>query len=289
MLHIARSMVAFVRCPRVSLHEGDRSAQRSTGRQGKGGATVQLRFELGDPQTPRGHAILYARGAGPTGQLMATYCVVLPISFSIGKYLPPMFAAQMPMEALQESTTMSVVPIPPMLEDVTSFEELRQIAQRRDDDLCDVGAVLVTDDSQRMTFAAEAAAAYGQLYGAYLRTWPDVATAAPPEDLNVEDVLAEVLSDRDRLAELARGVGMLRYAMEGKDRQLLGQTEQSMRRMAAGLPEKYRADRLIEAALRPDEHGDRLAQLYLQRAYKLVEEDYTAIPPLEREIRELED
>jgi hypothetical protein len=53
------------------------------------------------------------------------------------------------------------------------------------------------------------------------------------------------------------------------------------------LPEKYRADQLIEAALRPDAQGNRLTQLYLQRAYKLVDEDYAAIPPLEREIREL--
>lgn len=252
---------------------------------------MQLRFELGDPQTPRGHAIVYARGSGSAGALMATYCVVLPVSFSIGKYLPPMFAAQMPMEALNEATTMSVVPIPPMLEDAPSFEALRQMAERRDDDLCDMGVVLVTDANQRMTFAAEAAAAYGQLYAAYLQSWPDVTSAraqVPLDDLNVEDVLAEVLSDRDRLAELARGVGMLRYATEGNDRQLLAQTEQSMRRMAAGLAEKYRADQLIEAAMQPDERGAQLAQLYLQRAYKLVDEDYAAIPPLEREIRELQ-
>jgi hypothetical protein len=105
--------------------------------------------------------------------------------------------------------------------------------------------------------------------------------------LNVEDVLAQVLTDGDRLAELSRQVGMLRYAIEGNDLKLLAHTEQSMRRLATGLPEKYRADQLIEAALRPDAQGNRLTQLYLQRAYKLVDEDYAAIPPLEREIREL--
>jgi hypothetical protein len=253
---------------------------------------VQLRFELGDSQAPRGHAIVFTRGSGSAGTLMSTYCVVLPISFSIGKYLPPMFAAQMPTEALSEATTMSVVPIPPMLEDTPSFEALRQLAERRDDDLCDMGTVLVTDDNQRMMFAAEAAAAYGQLYAAYLQSWPDVSqpgAATPLDDLNVEDVLAEVLSDRDRLAELTRSVGTLRYALEGNDRQLLAKTEQSMRRMAVGLAEKYRADQLIEAALRPDERGAQLAQLYLQRAYKLVDEDYAAIPPLERDIRELQE
>lgn len=57
--------------------------------------------------------------------------------------------------------------------------------------------------------------------------------------------------------------------------------------MAAALPEKYRATLLIEAAMRPGEQGAQLARLYLQRAYKLADEDYAAIPAIEREIRDL--
>lgn len=251
---------------------------------------MQLRFDLGDAQSPRGHAIVYANASGGAGHVMATYCVVLPITFALGKYLPPMFAAQMPMEGLREASAMSVVPIPPMLEDVSGVAEMRALAERRGDDLCDMGAIFLNDDSQRMMFAAEAAQAYGQLYAAYSESWPTLApqTAAdgPSEELEVEDVLAEVLSDRDRLGELAKGVGQLRYALEGHDKFLLKQTERSMQRMAAALPEKYRADLLIEAAKRDDATGARLVQLYLERAYKLLDEDYAAIPPLEQQIRE---
>jgi hypothetical protein len=255
---------------------------------------MQLRFELGDPQAPRGHAIIFARASNPTGPLLATYCVVLPITFSIGKYLPPIFASQMPMEGLREATTMSVVPVPPMLEDVPSMAVLRQLAERRGDDLCDMGTLLVSDDNQRMMFAAEAAQSYGQLMATYVQSWPTAIDAGGPagsplDDLDVDDVLAEMLSDRDRLGELARGVGKLRYAMEGHDKQLLAETERSMRRIAAGLSEKYRAIQLVEAALRQDDRGARLAQLYLERAYKLLDEDYAAIPPIEREIKELTD
>jgi hypothetical protein len=251
---------------------------------------VQLRFEIGDPQSPRGHAIIYTNASGPGGRTLATYCVVLPITFALGKFLPPMFAAQMPMESLREASAMSVVPIPPMLEEVSGQAEMRALAERRGDDLCDMGTIFLNDDSQRMMFAAEAAQAYGQLYAAYLATWPALApaaaTATPLEELDVEDVMAEVLSDRDRLGELAKGVGQLRYALEGNDKFQLKQTERSMRRMAAALPEKYRADQLIEAALRNDETGARLTQLYLERAYKLLDEDYGAIPPLEQQIRD---
>jgi hypothetical protein len=252
---------------------------------------VQLHFDRGDPQAPRGHAILYAHSGGADGPLLATYCVVLPISFSIGKYLPPMLSGQVPAEALAGGAAMSVVPIPPMLEDVPSFAALQQLAERRDDDLCEMGTVFLNDDSQRLNFAAEAAAEYGQLMERYTRTWPDVEAeapaAGPPDELDVDSVLADLLSDRDRLAELARAVGTLRYAMEGHDQTLIDQTERRMHRMADGLSEKYRADQLIAAALSSEPNGAQLAQLYLQRAYKLADEDYAAIPPIEREIREL--
>jgi hypothetical protein len=252
---------------------------------------VQLRFELGDAQAPRGHAIVYAHLSSPSGPLLATYCIVLPIAFSIGKYLPPMFAAQLPLEGLREAATMSVVPVPPMLEEVPGVAALRQLAERRGDDLCDMGTLLVNDDSQRMLYAAEAAQAYGQVYASYSESWPEIpaagSAAAPAEELEVEDVLAEVLNDRDRLSELARAVGRMRYAIEGHDTSLMTETERGMRRMAAGLADKYRADQLIEAALQPDDRGARLAQLYLERAYKLLDEVYTAIPPIEQQIREL--
>jgi len=60
-----------------------------------------------------------------------------------------------------------------------------------------------------------------------------------------------------------------------------------MRRLAATLPEKYRAEQLVAAALRSDVEGAQLAELYLQRAYKLLDEDYISIPPIEQRIREL--
>jgi hypothetical protein len=250
---------------------------------------VQLRFEIGDSQSPRGHAIIYAHVSNPSGRVLATYCVVLPITFSLQKYLPPMFAAQT--EGLPEAGGMSVVPVPPMLEDVNGVAEMRALAERRGDDLCDMGTVFLNDDSQRMMFAAEAAQEYGQLYAKYSDRWPTLTpepvSAVPAEDLDVEDVLAEVLSDRDRIGELAKDVGQLRYALDGNDKFLLKQTERSMRRMAEALPEKYRADQLIEAALRNDDQGARLTQLYLERAYKLLDEDYAAIPPLEQQIREV--
>lgn len=252
---------------------------------------MQLRFELGNSQAPRGHAILYAHSGGGSDTILATYCVVLPIQFSIGKYLPPMFASQIPIEGLRDASAMSVVPIPPMLEDGPSLVELRSIAEHRGDDLCDIGSVFISDEGQRMTYAAEACAQYAQLFATYSSRWPTVTEAetepTPLDDLDVDAVMAQMLPDRDRLAELARLIGQARYALDTRDTHQLDAVRRSMQRIVESLPAKYRADQLMEAALRTDDAGPRLAELYLQRAYKLLEEDYAGIPPIEESIRAL--
>jgi hypothetical protein len=253
---------------------------------------MQLHFELGDPDAPRGHAILYAHAGNDPNRVLATYCVVLPIQFSIGKYLPPILSGQVPMEGLEEASAMSVVPIPPMLEDAPSLAALRQLAERRGDDLCDIGVVFISNERQRLSFAAEACQSYGQLYGESAQRWPEVtaqpaAGNVPLDDLNVDEVLAGMLSDRDKLGELARLTGQARYALDGHDDHLLREVTTSMRRLARSLPEKYRAEQLVEAALERSPTGPRLAELYLQRAYKLLDEDYASIPPIESEIRTL--
>jgi hypothetical protein len=254
---------------------------------------MSLHFELGDADQPRGHAILYARLAGGGVRYVATYCVILPISFSIGKFLPPILGGQIPLEELGEAGSASPMPIPPMLEDVESVESLRMLAERRGDDLCDLGVLLITDDTQRLTFAAEAASEYGRAYATYQARWPSqpIASAAPEpaslSDAEARDVVASLLPERDRLGDLSRLIGQSRYAMEIHDQRQLDEVAAQMRRLAATLPEKYRAEQLVAAALRSDAEGAQLAELYLQRAYKLLDEDYISIPPIEQRIREL--
>ncbi|HEX9038421.1 MAG TPA: hypothetical protein VF808_15670 [Ktedonobacterales bacterium] len=258
---------------------------------------MSLHFELGDAERPRGHAILYARLSGSTPRYVATYCIVLPISFSIGKFLPPFLGGQIPVEELGEANTSSPMPIPPMLEDVANVESLRTLASRRGDDLCDLGVLLISDDSQRLAFAAEAAAEYGRAYADYHATWSSepgeaidqtsLDDGAPLSDEDAQSVVASLLPERDRLGELARLISQARYAMEVRDQRQLDDTAAHMRRIAATLPDKYRAEQLVAAALRSDAVGATLADLYLQRAYKLLEEDYIGIPPIEQRIREL--
>jgi hypothetical protein len=175
---------------------------------------------------------------------------------------------------------------------VAGAEYLRELAERRGDDLCDMGTLLITDDNQRLAFAAEGCMEYAELYAAYQQRSPVTAEPSQPEqspldDVDVDDVVASMLPERDRLSEIARLIGQSRYALETGDRRQLDEVTKTMHRLARSLPEKYRADLLVEAALRTDNTGPRLAELYLQRAYKLLDEDYIGIPPIEQEIRDL--
>ena len=133
---------------------------------------------------------------------------------------------------------------------------------------------------------------YAELYAAHQQRSPVTAepeqlAESPLDDVDVEDVVASMLPERDRLGEIARLIGQSRYALETGDRRQLDEVTTTMHRLARSLPEKYRADLLVEAALRTAGTGPRLAELYLQRAYKLLDEDYIGIPPIEQEIRDL--
>lgn len=258
---------------------------------------MQLRFLQGDAQAPRGHAILFAHNNADPQRVLAVYCIVLPIRFSIGKFIPPILAAQMPAEGLREAADLNYVPIPPMLEEAGSLEQIERLARLRGDDLCEISASVRPDDeTTRFTLPAEAGEAYARLYMSYTNTslsQPDTEFSSgrvddvPLDDLDVESLLSGTLSDRDRLNELARLIGTARYALEGKDTRGLREVEQKLRRTAEPLPEKYKAGELIKAALEPGERGLKLAKLYLERANKLLDEQYAEIPSIERDIREL--
>jgi hypothetical protein len=261
------------------------------------GKTMQLRFLQGDAQAPKGHAILFAGNSVNPQRVLAVYCIVLPIRFSIGKFIPPILAAQMPAEGLGEASKLNYVPIPPMLEETDSLEQLERLARLRGDDLCEISASIRPDDeTTRFTLPAEAGEAYARLYMNYaeatlgqieLEPSSEPISDVPLDDLDVDALLGSALSDRDRLNELARLIGTARYALEGKDSRALRETEQKLRRTAAPLPEKYKAGELIKAALEADDRGLKLAKLYLERANKLLDEQYAEIPSIERDIREL--
>jgi hypothetical protein len=256
-----------------------------------------IQFLRGNAQSPKGHAIFVARSSSNSRVVFATYCVVPPIPMSLAKYLPPLFAAQIPAEDLQDATNVAGMPIPPMLEEGFSMEHLEMLAERRDDDLCDIGSVNSRDEVARMQLATLSSQEYAQLYASYISSESQVSSSSvakipepqPINELDAEDLLIQSMSDRQKLVEIGKLVGTARYALDGHDAKLLQDTQRRMKRIVAHLAEKYRGQEIVAAAIDPKPQSARLAELYMSRAYKLLDEEYADIPDIERAIRELKE
>lgn len=241
---------------------------------------MSLTFELGDADSPRGHALVYFRA--PDERVFATYVIVPPISIEFGKYLPSMFAAQMPSLALPQDAAM---PLPPLPEETESHAALERLAQLRGDDLVDGGPLASTGPEQLLNVAVHAAQEYAERYSAYVARSPteSLSSAALPS-IDPDDVLFGLMSDRDRLSEVARRTGQLRYAVEGSDGAGIAEAVAAMEQVGRHLAPKYRIDELVTAARIPGGRGQRLADLYLQRAYKLVAEEFDVLAELDAAI-----
>ncbi|GHO67308.1 hypothetical protein KSC_062000 [Ktedonobacter sp. SOSP1-52] len=253
---------------------------------------MAIQFLRGNSQAPKGHAIFVVRNRNDANNVFCTYCIIPPIPMSIAKYIPPLLAAHLPTEELQDSDTVSGMPIPPIPEEGQTLEYMQLLAEHRDDDLCDIGSVSSRDDMARMNLAAEACQEYGQLYTSYIATIQTRKREAQQfsvKELDADSLVFHAMPERQKLAELGKLIGTARYAIEGHDQQLLRETEQQMQRIAGTLAEKYRGSELVTAAISPNERGARLSGLYLSRAYKLLDEEYADIPGIERDIRELKD
>jgi hypothetical protein len=249
-----------------------------------------LSFDRGDASRPRGHALLYFKSWSDASALFATYLIVPPIAVEISKYIPPMFAAQF--QGLGASGGIAVFPYPPIPERVESQELLTRLAQARDDDLVSGGSVDTTSPERLLQASAEAAQQYFESFSSYMASIPSgPQPEALPESsvsVDVNELMFGLMSERERLAELTKLSGQLRYAVGGGDEHLAKATESDIKKLGSYLPEKYRAGDIATAARRPGPDGDRLTQLYIERAYKLADEDYESVSKLEAEIREFE-
>lgn len=93
------------------------------------------------------------------------------------------------------------------------------------------------------------------------------------------------LGEEGQLRELSNLTGRLRDSLRNgiPDQEVQDQ----MKLLADILPAKYRVMGLLKAALQTGEQGQRLAELHLERSYKLFHEDYLDLERIDREIQSI--
>jgi hypothetical protein len=248
---------------------------------------MQLAFERGDPKRPRGHAVVYFRATSDPSMILASYVVVPPISMDFSKFIPPMFAAQLP--GILPSGP-QVFPLPPIPEKVESMAWVEALAAAREDDLVHCGSADPMDIQRLLTLMTEVASEYGQLYEnqAPLDDRPaPPADDAPVQSVDVDELFMSLMSDAEKVNRLAKMTGTVRYAVEGKDQSLLDETVQEMERIGRHLAFRYQVADLIAAARDSGPHSGKLTELLLQRCYKLAAEEYDTLKALDSEIEAL--
>jgi hypothetical protein len=230
--------------------------------------------------------VVYFRASNDPNTVLASYVVVPPISMDFSKFIPPMFAAQLP--GILPSGP-QVFPLPPIPEKVESLGWIQAIAESRDDDLIDAGTVDPMDFQRLLSLMTDLASEYGQLYE---RRSPPAAPAPEPDlpagsEVDVDELFMSLMSDNEKVGRLAKMTGTVRYAVEGNDQALLDDTVGEMERVGRHLANRYRVGDLIAAARSPDPGNGRLAELLLQRCFKLAAEEYDALKALDTEIESL--
>lgn len=243
---------------------------------------MDVSFERGNPQKPRGHALAYFRTRSEPDKVYATYIVVLPVSLDFTKYVPPFLASHLGSAPLADMSAFSLPPVP---EEIGSYQELERLAEIRDDDLLYAGTMFSADMPEMMQATGEVVKHYAQLWSDSVQ--PAIAEAVPDKEAEastVDEVLYSMMNERDRLAELSGLVGKLRFAIEGNDHRMGAEVEEQTRVLGRYLPDSYYIPSLLQAVMDSSSKGAQLAQLYLDRCYKLSSGDYAGVRTLDEQI-----
>ena len=243
---------------------------------------MALEFERGDPDNPKGHALVFFRSHTDESKVYATYLIVPPINIELAKYMPPMFASKV---SMTEIDNISSIPLPPVPEEVESVGYLKALADARNDDLID-GGIIDTSEVETMLYnTSELAQNYLKLYNKQPAVSDRIGNAKSGE--GVGEVLYSLMSDKDKLSELAKLTGSLRYSIEGNDNTRAVEISAEMDTLSRYLDEKYKVKELIGAARTAGLTASKLSQLYTERCYKLCDEDYRGVAEVESEINKL--
>ncbi len=255
---------------------------------------MELVFEKGDSQRPKGHALVYFRVNTEPDKVYASYVVVLPIQTDFTKYIPPFLAAHVGNLPMSDFSAFAMPPVP---EVVPSYDELERLGRLRDDDLIFAGNLFSYDLPRMMESVSEAVQSYSGLCGDFFGSsaaepsaaaLPLVESEADGTSYQVNEVLFSLMSEGDKLTELSRLLGSLRFAQEGRDSSMVQEVSEDITALSKYLPEEFQLPQLLAAAQDASQKGAKLAQLYLDRCFRLSAGDSSSALALEEEIRALD-
>lgn len=250
---------------------------------------MDLTFERGTFDSPKGHTFLYFRNNGDPNECWATYIMVLPILVDVTKYVPPFLMNQIGGEI--DPTSLSAFAFPPAPELVNGYDYIERLASIRDDDVLYGGTLNTSDISAALAVVNEAINWYAKIYTDKTEPLDQQQSTVDSEalpGLGVNELLYEFMSDNEKLGELTKQIGRLRDAVNTGDSDLAKETQEEITILGRHLAENHQIRHLVKAAKSGHASGAKLADLYLQRCFHLIGEEYVKVGEVEEEIRLLE-
>ena len=170
---------------------------------------------------------------------------------------------------------------------------MQELAAKRDDDILFAGSLNPSDVPSAMMSINEAVHSYAEVYSEVVGVVglpgdeePDA--AEDDAGLGVSEVLFGLMSESDKLGELTKLVGRLKFAVEGADAAQVKEAEEEVILLARHLPDNHDVPKLVQAVKSSESRGAQMADLYLQRCFHLVHEDYARLAQIEEQLKVLE-
>ena len=182
---------------------------------------------------------------------------------------------------------MSAFAFPPAPEEVESLDYLTNLGDKRQDDLIFGGEVSTSDVSSSMMKINDVVQEYLELYeGAYDVEPLTLDEAKPVSELHVNDVMYSMMTEPDRLNELTKLVGSMRFAVESAENSIVKEVESDINALSEYLPESFKIHKLLEWASKSSDDSSHMTDLYLKRCFHLSREEYKALGEVETQISE---
>ena len=247
---------------------------------------MDLNFEIGSAESPKGHSFVYFTDMNNSSVIFVTYIVVLPVSADIGKYVPPFLMNQF---SQLDSNDFSAFAFPPIPEKFSSLEKLKELADFRSDDLIYAGFNNSSDSTNMLNIVQSITEKYSKLYTSTSSTNEISSTNILEHELpTINDVVYEMMSEKDKLNELSQLISKLRFAYETSNHDAMIESEKDILLLSRYLPDRYDLNRVVEVLKQNDAKSAKLADLYIQRCFHLAQEEYSEVAKLENIIKDLE-
>ena len=244
---------------------------------------MDLIFQKGSKESPKGHALLYFTNQDNPSEIWATYIITLPIEVDIKKYMPPFLVNDN--NALNSSDFNSFA-FPPSPELLGSLENVQDLAELRDEDLIEGGNIDINDSANNMMKINEILSQYLNLYLNNNSKNIEKIDEKESENSNVNSLMYEFMNVNDRMTELSKLLSKLLFAIENSQDSLILECEKDIVSLSSFYPQNHKINKIVEYT--KIKNKSKIAELYFKRCLYLAKENYEKVEEFEKLIEQQE-